>query len=128
MIKYSSFKKLSNNLFNFSQFLFSNLNYSIVRNNQNIIVNEINNIKENGRIGIFIPRRNLSKNICNSLKLMYNESGNLYKKLQYLGGNSMMNYDEDLLFFSFNFYNKSDKETIDLIDEIINSISKRKRK
>ena len=122
MIKYSSFKKLSNYLFNFSHFLFSNLNYSIFRNNQNIIVNEINDIKENGRIGIFIPRRNLSKNICNSLKLMYNESGNLYKKLQYLGGNSMMNYDEDLLFFSFNFYNKSDKETIDLIDEIINSI------
>ncbi len=122
MIKYSSFKKLSNYLFNFSHFLFSNLNYSIFRNNQNIIVNEINDIKENGRIGIFIPRRNLSKNICNSLRLMYNESGNLYKKLQYLGGNSMMNYDEDLLFFSFNFYNKSDKETIDLIDEIINSI------
>ena len=122
MINYSSLNNCKLNIFKFSSFLFSNLSYSIFRNNQNIIVNELNNISENGRIGVVIPRRNLSKNFCNALKLMYKESGNLYKKLQFLGGESFMNFDEDLLYYSFNFYNKSNKETLDLIDEIINSI------
>ena len=122
MINYSSLNNCKLNILKLSSFLFSNLNYSIFRNNQNIIVNELNNITENGRIGVVIPRRNLSKNICNVLKLMYKESGNLYKKLQFLGGESFMNFDEDLLYYSFNFYNKSNKETLDLIDEIINSI------
>ena len=122
MINYSSLNNCKLNILKLSSFLFSNLNYSIFRNNQNIIVNELNNISENGRIGVVIPRRNLSKNFCNALKLMYKESGNLYKKLQFLGGESFMNFDEDLLYYSFNFYNKSNKETLDLIDEIINSI------
>ena len=122
MINYSSLNNCKYNLFKFSSFHFSNLNYSILRSNQNIIVNELNNITENSRIGIVIPRRNLSKTVCNSFKLMYKESGNLYKKLQLLGGESYMNFDEDLLYYSFNFYNKSNKETLDLIDEIINSI------
>ena len=122
MINYSSLNNCKLNILKLSSFLFSNLNYSIFRNNQNIIVNELNNITENGRIGVVIPRRNLSKNICNVLQLMYKESGNLYKKLQFLGGESFMNFDEDLLYYSFNFYNKSNKETLDIIDEIINSI------
>ena len=122
MINYSSLNNCKYNLFKFSSFHFSNLNYSILRSNQNIIVNELNNITENSRIGIVIPRRNLSKTVCNSFKLMYKESGNLYKKLQLLGGESYMNFDEDLLYYSFNFYNKSNKETLDIIDEIINSI------
>lgn len=108
----------------------SSTTYKYIYSIYKLLNNKITLIKEGSkfpsvcRIGVLIPRNNLKAKECQALKLLYKESGDLYRKFKINGGESNMTYDDDLLYWSGSWVDES--KSIDLIAEMLNGIYKYK--
>lgn len=126
----SPIKELPNTL---SKLYIDNINstkyaYNILKmcNNKITVINEVNKLPNNCRIGILIPRNGLTNRQCQALSLLYKENGELYKRFQLNGGDTHMTFDDDLLYWNGSCLDEN--ECIKLLPEMIHGIYKVKER
>lgn len=102
--------------------------YNIMKmcNNKITVINEVNKIPNNCRIGILIPRNELMNKQCQAISLLYKENGELYKQFQLKGGETNMTFDDDLLYWNGSCLEEN--ECIKLLPKMIHGIYKLKER